>query len=112
MAYFYKTISGSLTQELIKAGSDTSFNSLRITNTTVNPCKVDLILKSKSTGRFFLIKDKLIKASHSIVLEKNSIDFNNKSRKDNLNEEVSYSVNIKLTDPYGRVTPNVDILIN
>tara|TARA_R100000458_G_scaffold37804_1_gene35274 strand:+ start:448 stop:795 length:348 start_codon:yes stop_codon:yes gene_type:complete len=115
MAFINKTISSALTQVLIPAGSDyPNLNSLRITNTSPgdSPCKVDLYISSQNTGNFYLIKGKMIKAFESMILDNNSLKFNNKSRKDNLGNEISFSMNIKLTDPYSIVTPSVDIIIN
>ena len=115
MAFIVNSISSALTQELIASGGNySSLNSLRITNTSPSSstCQVDLFIVSKNTGRYYILKGKLLKALDSFVLDSNSLKFSNKRRQDVLGDDMSYSMNIKLTDPYGIVTPSVDIVIN
>ena len=50
-------ISGELTQKLIAAGDNINVSKISLTNIQkVNPCKVDLYIEKKLTGKFYLLK--------------------------------------------------------
>ena len=114
MPYIYKTISGLLSQELISRGGEVSgINSISITNISPDngTCTIDLFLNKKTEGKFYIVKGKKLTKGKTLIIDSEVKNFDNLLRKDLSGNITSFSLNIKLTDPYGFLTPKVDVII-
>lgn len=73
----YFNITGSLTQELIAAGSNVNASSIWLTNVHASDAvTVDLYLEKKLEGKFYITKAKSIAVANYLVLE--NIKFSNR----------------------------------
>ncbi len=97
----YKNITGELTQELLAVGDNLSNPKILLTNIHgAMPCKVDLYIEKKLTGKFYLIKDLLLPVGNTM---EHKFTFNNSSKQ--------FGLYIKLTKSASE-TPAVDVIIS
>ena len=78
MASIYRNISGALTTQLIKPGSNAQMSSIWLTNIHASDAvTVDLYLEKKLKGKFYITKGKSIANASYLLLE--DMGFNSKS---------------------------------
>ena len=89
MATLHYNIAGELTQELLAAGDDVKIRSISLTNIQkVSKCKVDLYIKKKLTGKFYLLKGVEIPIGATLIYD--DINFSNAANE--------FGLYIKLTE--------------
>ena len=63
-------ISGELTQKLVAAGDNVNISKISLTNIQkVSPCKVDLYIEKKLTGKFYLLKGVELPISTTLIYD-------------------------------------------
>ena len=97
----YFNISGELTQELLRAGSNVNVSKVSLTNIhATTMCTVDLYIEKKLKGKFYLLKSVELPVGPTLIYD--SMNFKNSANE--------FGLYIKLNKSASE-TPAVDVIL-